>query len=395
MEKPLEGVAVVDLSQVTSGPLATMVLAEQGADVIKVEPPGVGDFIRNNALQRGGLSSWYLNHNRGKRSIAVSTNTDEGRDIVADLMAGADVVVENFRPGVMERLGLDYATIQARNPAVIYASISGYGPTGPYADRPVFDPVIQACVGMVAIQQSEAIPIPDLIRNAVIDKSTAFLVAEGICAALFHRERTGQGNHLEVPMLDTGLYFLWPDGMMHHTFLGDDAPEGQTLAGSYQITYCADGQLIYYAATEAQRQSLLRVLGHEELCGDERFMVPRVSEKSNWEALGAIFAAAFAARAVTEILPALHAASIPAAPVYELEDVFVDPQILHNEALVSWEHPHAGRIRQPRHPIRFSSAQTPVPETADLLGEHTDAILAEIGRTPEQIRALREAGTVA
>jgi crotonobetainyl-CoA:carnitine CoA-transferase CaiB-like acyl-CoA transferase len=395
MGKPLEGVRVVDLSQVTSGPLATMVLAEQGADVIKVEPPRIGDLGRRVALQRGGLTSWYLNHNRGKRSIAVSTETEGGRSIVADLMAGADVVVQNFRPGVLERLSLDYEAIRIRNPAVIYVSISGYGPTGPYADRPVFDPVIQALIGMVALQQSEAIPLPDLVRNVVIDKATALVVAQGVCAALFQRARTGEGNHLEVPMLDTGLYFLWPDGMMHRTFLGDDAPEGMTIARAYQITYCADGQLIYWVATDAQRDALYRVLGHEELCGDERYVMPNVTETKNWETLGAILVHAFSRQTTAEILPALHAASIPAAPINEPEDVFVDPQVLHNEAIVAWEHPHAGRVQQPRHPIRFSTAETPIPETADLLGEHTDEVLAEIGRTPEQILELHDTGVVA
>ena len=194
MGRPLEGVRVVDLSQATSGPLATMVLAEQGADVLKVEPLGLGDVARNVWFQRGGFSSSYLNHNRGKRSIAVSTETEEGRTIVADLMAHADVVVQNFRPGVVERLGLDYAAIRARNPGVIYVSISGFGPTGPYADRPVLDPIIQGYIGMVAMQKSEAIPLPDVVRNVVVDKSTACLVAESICAALFHRapHRRGQ-----------------------------------------------------------------------------------------------------------------------------------------------------------------------------------------------------------
>jgi crotonobetainyl-CoA:carnitine CoA-transferase CaiB-like acyl-CoA transferase len=393
--KPLEGVRVVDLSQVTSGPLATMVLAEQGADVVKVEPPGLGDVARNVLFQRGGFTSWYLNHNRGKRSIAVSTETIEGRTIVADLMARADVVVQNFRPGVVERLGLGYAAISARNPEVIYVSISGFGPTGPYADRPVLDPIIQAYIGMVAIQKSEAIPFPDVVRNVVVDKSTAFLVAESICAALFHRARTGEGNHIEVPMLDTGLYFLWPDGMMHRTFLGEDAPDGVTVAERIQLTYCADGQLLYWATTDRHRQALLRVLGHAELCDDQRFQFPGITEVENLEAFGTIVVEAFARQKVGEVLRALHAASVPAAPINELEDVFIDPQIRHNHALVTWDHPLAGRLQQPRHPVRFSNAETPVPEMADLLGEHTDEILHEIGRTPEQIHALRAMGVVA
>ena len=271
MGKPMDGVRVVDLGQLTSGPLATMVLAEQGADVVKVEPPGLGDIFRLSAFSRGGFSALLLNHNRGKRGICIDTATDEGRELVVELMAGADVVVQNFRPGVVDRLGFGYEDIKARNPQVIYASISGYGPTGPYASRPVVDPIIQALTGIVARQQSEAIPLPDLVRNIVVDKATALTVAQAISAALFHRERSGEGDHLVIPMLDVGAYFFWPDGMMDYTLLGDGIAGGPRIADTYSLTQCADGQLIYYAPTNDMRLALFRVLGHPELCDDPRY----------------------------------------------------------------------------------------------------------------------------
>jgi crotonobetainyl-CoA:carnitine CoA-transferase CaiB-like acyl-CoA transferase len=393
--KPLEGVRVVDLSQLTSGPLATMMMAEQGADVVKVEPPIIGDIFRISSYHRGGFSALLLNHTRGKRSICVNTATDEGRDIVIDLMTGADVVVQNFRPGVVDRLGFGYDAIKARNPRVIYVSISGFGPTGPYANRPVVDPIIQALTGIVARQQSEAIPLPDLVRNIIVDKATALTVAESICAALYHRERTGEGDHLVVPMLDAGLYFFWPDGMMDHTLIGEGVTPGARIADTYSLTQCADGQIIYYAPTNDMRLRLFRVLGHPEMCDDPRFNdLAGLMQDDNFLTAGRILVDAFANFAVADILAQLIENEIPAAPILDAEEVFADEQIVHNGALVTWEHPQAGTLRQPRHPVRFASSETPVPEFAPGLGEDTDEILAELGRTPEQIAALHEAGAV-
>ena len=395
MGKPLEGVRVVDLSQLTSGPLGTMVLAEQGADVVKVEPPGLGDIFRLSGFMRGGFSALLLNHNHGKRSICVDTGTEQGRGVVLELMAGADVVVQNFRPGVVDRLGLGYEDVRAVNPTVIYVSISGYGPTGPYATRPVVDPIIQALTGIVARQKSEAIPLPDLVRNIIVDKATALTVAQGISAALFHRERTGAGDHLVIPMLDVGAYFFWPDGMMDHTLLGEDIVPGPRIADTYALTQCADGQLIYYAPTNDMRLNLYRALDHPELCDDPRYNTAAgLMQDDNFPTVGALLAEEFEKRTIEEILGSFVDAGIPVAPILEPEEVFEDEQILHNGTFVEWDHPQAGRLRQPRHPVRFASGPTPIPEWVPGLGEHTDEILAELGRSSEQIAALREGGAV-
>lgn len=395
MGKPLEGIRVVDLSQLTSGPLATMVLAEQGAEVIKVEPPGIGDIFRVSAFNRGGFSALLLNHNRGKRSIVVDTSGEDGRSLVAELMAGADVVVQNFRPGVVDRLGLGYGDIKAHNPEVIYVSISGYGPTGPYANRPVVDPVIQALTGMVARQQSEAIPLPDLIRNIVVDKATALNVAQAICAALFQRERTGRGDHIVVPMLDVGLAFFWPDGMMDKTLVGDGVVPGPRIADTYSLTWCTDGPIIYYAPTNDMRLRLYRVLGRPELCDDPRYNdTAGLIQGDNFAALGTIIVEEFAKFSSAEMLRLLHEAEIPAAPILDADDLVDDPQIQHNEALVTWEHPQAGTVRQPRSPVRFTSSPTPVLESAPGLGEHTDEILRQLGRSDDDIAKLRAAAVV-
>ncbi len=395
MTKPLDGVRVVDLSQITSGPLGTMVLAEQGADVVKVESPTIGDLSRWAPNSRGGVSSFILNQNRGKRSIAIDLQHEAGLAVALDLLASADVVVQNFRPGVVDHLGVGYDAVHARNPGVVYVSISGFGPDGPYADRPALDPVIQALIGVVHRQQSEVIPLPDLVRNIFIDKATALMVAQSACAALFQRTRTGEGDHIAIPMLDTGLYFFWPDGMMDRTLLGEGIVEGPRIVDLYRITHCADGQLVYYVATDSQRRGLYDALGHPEWNDDPRFATGvALREGDNLEVLGRLLEEAFSVLPVAEVLPRLHQGSVPAAPVLEPDEVLVDPQVVHNGALHEWDHPVAGRVRQPRHPIRFASSPTPVIEQVPGLGEHTDEILAELGRTAEDVAALRAAGAV-
>jgi crotonobetainyl-CoA:carnitine CoA-transferase CaiB-like acyl-CoA transferase len=245
-------------------------------------------------------------------------------------------------------------------------------------------------------QQSEAIPLPDLVRNIFVDKATSLTVAQSVCAALYRRTRTGQGDHIVLPMLDIGLYFFWPDGMMDMTFIGDGVVEGPRIVDLYQITHCADGQLVYYIATDAQREGLFRAVGHPEWSDDPRFAsTAALLDDANRAELGRLLEAAFAAVPRAEVLARLHEGSVPAAPVLEPEQVFADPQVVHNRTLHTWEHPVAGRLRQPRHPVRFASSPTPVPEQVPGLGEHTDEILAELGRTDADIAALRECGAVA
>ena len=394
--KPLDGVRVVDLSQVVSGPYATMILAEQGADVVKVEPLGTGDPIRETAIRRGNTSSLYLNLNRGKRSIAVDVQSEAGRAIVLDLMAGADVVVQNFRPGVVDRLGLGYAEARARNAGVVYVSISGYGPDGPHAHRPIYDPIIQALVGVVARQQSEAIPLPDLVRNVMIDKATALTVAQAVCAALVRSGRTGQGDHLVIPMLDVGMYFFWPDGMADFTFVGDGAEPGPRIADVYKLTRCVDGQIVHFEGTYAHLFGLYRTIGHPEMEHDPRYNgADGKLSADSWRYIDGVVEQAFSEMTVAAAVEALHAAGVPAAPVNEPHQVIEDPQVVHNQSLHTWDHPVAGTLRQPRHPVRFASSPTPVLEFVDALGERTDEILLELGRSQTEIEELRSAGIVA
>ena len=391
---PLAGIRILDLTAIISGPLATQILGDQGADVIKIEPPGIGDLMRIGPFRRGGLSAFFANANRGKRAITIDLEKDRGREIVLDLAKGADVFVQNFRPGAIDRLGLGEGALRELQPDLIYVSISGFGPSGPYAQRRVYDPIIQALTGNVAIQKHHEIQLPDLVRNVVCDKASAYTAAQAITAALFARERGAGGQHIQVPMLDAALAFFWPDGMMAHTLVGDgvEAP-GPTLYELYRLTETADGYLVYFAASESEFHGLYRALGHAEWCEDPRFG-SYGGRAENTEELGQLLFDEFRKRTTEEILGGLEREQVPAAPVHELQDVLADPQVAHNEVLVEREHPTAGLVRHARPAARFAGTPLEPARLPPVYGEHTDEILAELGRDEATRAALRSEGVV-
>lgn len=394
MSGPFEGIKILDLSQVVSGPLATMLLADQGAQVTKIEPiRRSGDVTRLPSFAKGGLSALYVNNNRGKRAISLDLTQDEGRKIALEMAADADIFVQNFRPGACDRLGLGYEAIREANPKIIYCSISGFGPTGPYSNRPVFDPIIQAVTGAVSRQVNPEIPIPDLVRNLVADKTTALTVAQAISAALFHRERTGEGQHIEVPMLDSFLYFFWPDAMVDKTMLDEDVSPGFLLSTVYRLTETADGKMIYFVASDAQRHNLYQALGHPEWKEDPRFATIAASTQGdNLEQLGALIAKAFLELSTDEAMRRMLENDVPCGAILEADQVLVDPQVVHNESLVTWQHPTAGKIRQPRPAARFSTTPAEIGRSAAVVGQHNDEVLAELGRSEEEIAHLRKEG---
>lgn len=397
MPGPLDGVRIIDFSQVVAGPFAATFLADQGADIIKVEPvTGAGDMTRGlPSYVKNGFPALMINNNRGKRCIALDLTTEEGRSIGLELCEGADVVLQNFRPGAMGRLGLDYDSVAAVNPKIIYCSISGFGPDGPYSDRPVLDPVIQGLTGIVDRQVNPDIPFPDLVRNLIADKSSAYTAAQAITAALFVRERTGEGQNIEVPMLDSTMYFFWPDGMMDHTMLDEDVSPGFLLASVYRLTDCADGKIVYFVANDPMRIGLFDALGHPEWGEDPRFSsMVAVSQGDNFEQLGAMVAEAFSQLTVEHALARLMEAQVPCGPILTPEQAFEDPQVLHNETVKIWEHPKAGKVRSARPGARFSKTPAALAEQAGARGEHTAEILLELGRSAEQIAALEAEGHV-
>jgi crotonobetainyl-CoA:carnitine CoA-transferase CaiB-like acyl-CoA transferase len=302
--------------------------------------------------------------------------------------------VQNFRPGAMQRLGLAEADLREVRPDLVYVSISGFGESGPYAQRRVYDPVIQALTGSIAIQEHPDTGDHDLVRHVICDKASAYTAAQAITAALFARERGAGGQHVRVAMLDAALAFFWPDGMMAHTLVGEGVQKGPTLYELYRLTETADGHLIYFAVTDAESHGLFRALGRPEWCEDPRFR-DLLSRIQNRVALEGLIRDEFRKWPTHEILERLAGESLPAAPVLSLEEVIADRQVRHNEILIERDHPTAGRIRQPRPPARFDRTPAEAGRLAPLPGEHTDEILGELGLGPEERQRLRKAGVVA
>ena len=390
---PLSGIRVIDLTQVLAGPTATMLLADLGADVIKVEPPGTGDLVRLAQFEKGGINSTVANCNRGKRSIQIDLSTEAGRDLGLRLLAGCDAAVQNMRPGVADSLGLGYEHASAVNPGIVYCSMSGYGPTGPYSGRAAYDPIIQAVSGYVALQVNPEVPIPDLVRNGVIDKASGWMAALAIVSALFARSRGARGQHIDLSMLDTAVQFLWPDGGMADTMLDDDASEGRRLSTLYRLTPCADGHIVYFVISDKQFHGLYRALGRPDWVDHPQWGTHE-SRRGLSEELGALLEEEFARWKVADLVPRMHENSVPCGEVVAVEDLHDDPQVRHNETLVEWDHPTAGRIRQARLAPRFSATQPEFRPSVPRLNEHADEILSELGLDAGEIEDLRRAGAV-
>ena len=390
---PLAGIRVIDLTQVLAGPTATMLLADLGADVIKVEPPGAGDLSRLARFAKGGINSTFVNCNRGKRSIQIDLSTDAGRRLGLQLLDGCDVAVQNMRPGVMDSLGMGYEHAAAVSPGIVYCSMSGYGPTGPYADRAAYDPIIQAVSGYVALQVNPEVPIPDLVRNGVVDKASGWMAALAIVSALFARSQGTGGQHIDLSMLDTAVQFLWPDGGMADTLLDEDARDGRRLSTLYRLTPCADGHLVYFVVSDKQFHGLYRALGRPEWVEHPQWGTHE-GRRGLSEELGALLEEEFAKWKVADIAPRMHENSVPCGEVTAVEDLHNDPQIRHNETFVEWNHPTAGLIRQPRPAPRFSATQTAFRPSAPRLNEHADEILTELGLDADSIADLHRAGAV-
>ncbi len=394
MTGPLHGIRVVDVTAYIAGPLATMVLADQGADVIKVEPPGIGDPLRFLGSLRGGMSAFFATSNRNKRSVVLNLRDDRARELLHRLVGGADVFVQNFRPGVVDRIGMDYETLARIRPDLIYVSISGFGDTGPYAHRPVFDNVIQALSGMASAQTHPDHGEPDMIRHVVCDKATALTAAQAITAAIVARERGRGGQHVRLAMLDAALAFFWPDGMMNHTYLGEGATAAPTVASIYRALPTADGHMTMSAVTDDQFRGACRALGRPELAEDPRYRT-LLDRMANLEPLVAELGEIANTRGTAEWCERFEKEDVPHAPIYALDALCGDPQLAANGTVVESEHPTAGRMRQTRPAPRFEKTPAQIASPAPVLGQHTDEVLGELGLGADETAALRADGVVA
>lgn len=394
MPGPLSGFRVIDISEVISGPLTAMILADQGADVIKVEPPGYGEESRQLANYRAGMAALYANCNHGKRSIGIDLKNKEGLALFYELAKDADVVVQNWRPGAAERLKVAEADLRKINPRLVYASITGYGDDGPYADRRGYDPIFQSLTGYVAAQLNPEVPVPDLVRNSLVDKATSFALAQGITAALLARERGAGGQHVRIAMLDAGLAFFWPDGMLRHSLVGDDVQNYVVPGERYQLMSTKDGQLVLWMGTADQMRAGLRAVGRDDIADDPRQRGKSMLEEANELARAEAMREGLARLSNEQAYRRLIEFEVPAAPVLTHAEVLEDPQIVHNGSIVEASHPVYGRYRRARPAVRFSTTATEPTSAPALYGENSTEILDQLGLSAEAQAALRASGAV-
>ncbi len=391
MPGPLDGVRVVDLTSMISGPLATMMLGDQGADVIKIENPDGGDHTRAGANRRGDMSASFLNNNRNKRSATLDLKTRGGRSALLRLSAGADVFVQNFRPGVADRLGLGEAAVREVSPDIVYVSISGFGEDGPFAGKPVYDPLVQAMSGLATVQAGSDGERPRLVRTILPDKLTGIVAAQAITAALLARARTGQGQHVRLSMLEAVIAFLWSSDMGSQTFVGGDLPQQEAASFADLIYETADRSISVAVQSDGEWRALCRALPRPDWLEDARFRTPELRQRHIDDRL-AMTQAALRENGAAHWLDVLTRAGVPCAPVLTRTATLTDPQIRASGIVVETEHPAAGRIRQARPAARFSATPQALRTGAPALGEHTDTVLRDAGFEAAEIAGLRREG---
>jgi crotonobetainyl-CoA:carnitine CoA-transferase CaiB-like acyl-CoA transferase len=392
MSGALAGIRVVDLSAVVSGPMAAGMLADQGAAVIKVEPPG-GDMSRRVGPAKGDLSALFMSINRGKRSIVLDLKASEARALLARLIETADVLIENFRPGAMARLGLDYEQVKQANPGLVYLSISGFGQSGPYAHGRVYDYVIQAAAGFADAHRSAGSEVPGLLPTLLCDKLTALTAAQAVCAALHARHAGGAGQKIELSMLDASVAFLWPEAMYNHSFLTDPPPPAPEFGANQKPWQCRDGWFTTMTPQDDEFAALCRGFGRPELAADPRF-AGMAARRQHYQALRDILEPIALERDVAGFVAELARAGAPVGRVNEKGMLADDPQVRHNQTLSRYAMADVGEVQLPRTPAQFGGTPAPTGLQAPHVGQHSRDILRELGKSADEIETLFAAGTV-
>ncbi len=390
---PCAGLTVLDFSTVISGPMCSMILGDLGAEVIKVEPPR-GDSSRMMGPPfKGDLSAMFTQFNRNKRSVVVDLKRPEGQAVAQRLAERADVVVQNFRPGVAERLAIDYATLSARNPRLVYLAISGFGPEGPYVTQPAYDTVIQGLTGHM--QTQGAGQAPSLIRSLVADKTSALTGVYGVLAALLARERgDGRGQMVDVAMLDAFAAFILPDALLRDTFLPSDEWQGlPDIAMVHRTWETADGHVVVMIVEDAQFQGLCRAIEREDWVSDERFSSLLMRIVNGPQLLDEL-AAELKKWPTATLIERARQLGAPVAPANGVPDFLADPQVAANRTVFEAEDAAAGRIRYLRNPVRLPRTPPSLRRHPPRLGEHTDDVLREAGYGDEEVAALRASAVV-
>ena len=393
---PLSGLKVIELAHIMAGPVCGQFLADMGADVIKVEKvPGGDDTRRMVPPEVDGESAAFMILNRNKRGTAINLKTDAGKAVLQKMLASADVVIENYRPGTMQRLGMGYETLRERNRGLIYCQITGFGVTGPYADRAGFDLIGQGISGLMSITGEGAGRPPIKAGVPVGDIGAGMLAAMGILAAYIHRLKTGDGQLVDTSLLEASIInTAWVSAIFLATGISPGAlGSAHPLAAPYQAIQTADGWVNIGAANQANWLRLVEVIGKPELAEDARF-VDNSDRMQNLPALIDILTESFKQGGTSDWLARLEAAGIPAGPVLSIGDMLKDPQVLARDMVVEVEHSRLGPVKALGSPVKFSKTPTEIKRGAPLLGEHTREILDEYGYNDSEIDALAAAGDV-
>lgn len=381
---PLSGITVIDLTAMISGPVCTMMLGDQGADVIKVEPLA-GELTRKVGKQKNGMTTSFLCANRSKRSITLNLKDKKGINILKKLIKNADVLVQNFRPGTMKRMGLNYEDVKNINKEIIYVSISGFGEKGPYANHRVYDPVIQALSGLADIQRDQKTNFPKMVRTIIPDKTTGMAAAQAISSALFYKERYGKGQHIKLAMLDVMIAYLWPEGSASLSFVGE---EGDPSDGQMGLDLVFETKDIKYitagAVTDKEWLGMCEALERKDLLNDPRFNNPRARFENKTERR-LLIAEEIKKHNSEEILFKLHKNEVPSAPILTRTELLKNEQIVANEIIEFHTSKIFGTIRSPRPAPIYSNSPINGKQLAPLMGENSREILKEINYKDEEI----------
>ena len=390
--KPLEHITVLEFSTMITASLASMMLAEQGARVIKVEPIESGDPMRYIGARKGDISSLFAGCNRGKEAIAVDLKQPAGQELIKHMVPSVDVLIHNFRPGTMETLNLGYDALRALNPRLIYAAISGFGTEGPLRRAPAYDPIIQAHCGMTAAQGNDSTPA--FFRSLLCDKITAYTACQAVTAALYARERDGVGQLIDVSMLDAGLFFMFPDGFQNHALLDEDAePSGLLIDILYDLTLTKDGGVTIAAANEEMNQRMLSAIGMLHLFADERFnSMKRLM--ANLQVFRQLVAEKCLTYTSDELVALMREAEVPCAKCLGRDEVLDQPQLAANDSVAVIDHPHLGKLRIVKAPPKFGGERLEPASPTPTHGEHTDNVLRSFAIEASAVQTLRAEGVI-
>ena len=393
MAGPLDGIRIIDFTTMLAGPYATMILADQGADVIKIEAPIRSDRLGGAGYDPGQLSAASLNNNRNKRSFSVDVKAAAGRELMLKLAKDADVFVQNFRPGVMARLGIDEPQLRSVNGGLIYVSLSGWGESGPYAHKPVYDPIIQALSGLMTVQGGSDQARPRLVRTVLPDKLTGITAAQAVTSALVARGRSGQGQHVRLSMLDAVVAFMWSSDMGEQTFVGKEGSESRAATGIDLVYETKSGYISVSVMSDEHWRGLCDAVGHPEWLEDERFKTA-AGRNRYANARLELTQSALLNKNASEWLEILDSVDVPCAPVLKRHEMIRHPQVEASGIVVETDHPHAGRLRQARNAARFEATPTEIRYGAPHRGEHTRTIMRELGFSVSDIEGLIAEGVI-